>query len=61
MLVDTQYMTNSKRLVISYVDKSGDIKLKYYEWDNPQKYVACDDDDRINIQHINLGMVKVLS
>jgi DNA polymerase elongation subunit (family B) len=32
-------------LVISYVDKSGDIKLKYYEWDNPQKYVACDDDD----------------
>lgn len=46
MLVDTQYMTNSKRLVISYVDKSGDIKLKYYEWDNPQKYVACDDDDK---------------
>ena len=46
MLIDTQYLTNNKRLVISYVDKSGDIKLKYYEWDNPQKYVICDDDDK---------------
>ena len=46
MLVDTQYLTNSKRLVISYVDKTGDTKLKYYEWDNPQKYVACSDDDK---------------
>lgn len=46
MLVDTQYLTNSKRLVISYVDKSGDIKLKYYEWDNPQKYIVCEDGDK---------------
>ena len=46
MLVDCQYLTNSKRLVISYVDKSGDIKLKYYEWDNPQKYIACEDSDK---------------
>jgi len=46
MLIDTQYLNNSKRLVVSYVDKTGDIKLKYYEWDNPKKYVVCDDDDK---------------
>jgi DNA polymerase elongation subunit (family B) len=45
MLVETQYLTNSKKLVVSYVDKTGDIKLKYYNWDNPMKYVACDDND----------------
>jgi DNA polymerase elongation subunit (family B) len=45
MLVETQYLSNSKKLVVSYVDKSGDIKLKYYNWDNPMKYVACDDTD----------------
>lgn len=46
MLVETQYLTNSKRLVVSYVDKSGEIKLKYYEWENPMKYVACEDTDK---------------
>lgn len=46
MLVDCQFLTNTKRLVVSYVDKSGDIKLKYYEWDNPQKYVVCDENDK---------------
>ena len=45
MLVDTQYLSNSKKLVVSYVDKTGDIKLKYYDWDNPLKYVICDDID----------------
>ena len=45
MLVETQYLTNTKKLVVSYVDKTGDIKLKYYNWDNPMKYVVCDDDD----------------
>ena len=45
MLIDFQYLTNTKRLVISYVDNSGDIKLKYYEWDDPQKFVICSDDD----------------
>lgn len=43
MLVETQYKNN--KLIVSYVDKSGDIKLKYYNWDNPMKYVSCDDDD----------------
>lgn len=45
MLVDTQFLTNSKKLVVSYVDKSGQIKLKYYQMDNPLKYVTCDDTD----------------
>jgi hypothetical protein len=30
MLVETQYLSNSKKLVVSYVDKTGDIKLKYF-------------------------------
>ena len=46
MLVETQYLTNSRRLVVSYVDKTGDIKLKYYEWENPMNYVVCDDNDK---------------
>lgn len=45
MLIDTQYLKNTKRLVVSYVDKSGDIKLKYYNWENPMKYITCDDTD----------------
>ena len=45
MLVETQYLTNSKKLVVSYVDKTGDIKLKYYNWEDPMKYVACEDND----------------
>ena len=45
MLVDTQYLSNSKRLVVSYVDKTGDIKLKYFDWDTPMKYTVCDDND----------------
>lgn len=45
MLIETQYLTNSKRLVVSYVDKSGEIKLKYYEWENPMKYIVCEDND----------------
>ena len=45
MLVETSYLTNTKKLVCSYVDKSGDIKLKYYDWDTPMKYVSCEDTD----------------
>jgi DNA polymerase elongation subunit (family B) len=45
MLIETQYLTNTKKLVCSYVDKSGEIKMKYYDWDNPMKYVTCEDND----------------
>ena len=45
MIIETQYLQNKKKLIVSYVDKSGDIKLKYFDWENPQKYVACEEDD----------------
>ena len=45
MLVDWDYLSNSKKLVVSYVDKSGEIKLKYFDWENPMKYESCSDDD----------------
>jgi len=45
LLVDTQYLINTRKLVVSYVDKTGDIKLKYYDWQTPLKYVTCEDND----------------
>ena len=45
MLIDSQYLKNSKRLVLSYVDNTGKTKLKYYEWSNPGKYENCDEFD----------------
>lgn len=45
MLIETQYSSRNKNLVVSYVDKTGEIKLKYYKWDNPMKYEVCDDND----------------
>jgi DNA polymerase elongation subunit (family B) len=45
LLVDTQFLLNTKKLVVSYVDKSGEIKLKYFSMENPMKYVSCDDND----------------
>jgi DNA polymerase elongation subunit (family B) len=45
VLVDTQFLVNTKRLVVSYVDKSGEIKLKYFKMDNPMKYVSCENSD----------------
>jgi len=44
MLIETQYKNG--KLIASYIDKSGQIKLKYYDWPNPMKYVTCDDDDK---------------
>ena len=45
MLVDTQYLSNTKKLILSYVDKSGKTKLKYYDWAQPEKYQNCDPTD----------------
>jgi DNA polymerase elongation subunit (family B) len=42
MLIDSQYLRNSKKLVLSYIDKSGKTKLKYYDWANPEKYQTWD-------------------
>jgi DNA polymerase elongation subunit (family B) len=43
MLVDYEY--RNKKLLISYIDKYGNIKLKYYPWNNPTKFVVADDSD----------------
>ena len=43
MLIDYEY--RSKKLLVSYVDDFGNIKLKYFPWTNPTKFVICDEDD----------------
>lgn len=43
MLVDFEYRNNN--LIISYVNKAGQIKLKYYNWSKPTKFIKCGDDD----------------
>ena len=45
MIIDTQFLTNTKKLVVSYVNKEGEIKIKHYSMDNPMKYVTCDESD----------------
>lgn len=42
MLLDFEY--RKKKLIISYI-KNGNIKLKYYDWPNPTKFVVCDYND----------------
>lgn len=46
MLLDTQYMMNSKQLVVSYVNKDGDIKMKYFPWEQPLRYEVCEHADK---------------
>lgn len=45
MLIDTQYLEHTKKLICSYVDTEGSIKLKYYDWQTPFKYEVCDPTD----------------
>lgn len=51
MLIDTQYLINTKKLVCSYVDRTGEIKMKYFHMDNPMKYVTCSHDDPTRHPH----------
>lgn len=44
MIIDYEY--REKQLMVSYVSDGGWIKMKYYKWPNPSKYIVCDDDDR---------------
>lgn len=44
MVVDWEY--KNQNLIISYISEGGWIKMKYYHWPNPSKYVVCSDDDR---------------
>ncbi len=46
MLLDIQYMVNSKQLVVSYINKGGDIKMKYFTWEQPMKYEVCEHADK---------------
>jgi DNA polymerase elongation subunit (family B) len=43
MLVDYEYRNNN--LIISYIDKSGQIKLRYKPWSRPTKFIKCADND----------------
>jgi len=45
MLVDAVYIAPKKKLLVSYVDKSGNIKFKNYNWTHPKRYVTCDSGD----------------
>ena len=44
MLVDYEYRSNN--LILSFVDKSGQIKLRYHPWSRPTKFIKCGDDDK---------------
>lgn len=43
MLVDHEFRNGN--LIISYIDKNGQIKLKYKPWNRPTKFIKCGDDD----------------
>jgi DNA polymerase elongation subunit (family B) len=46
MLVDFEYKSaGGGNLICSYIDKSGNIKLKYYPWTRPTKFITTSDDD----------------
>ena len=44
MIVDTEYKNN--KLIISYIDSSGQIKLKFKDWYRPTKFIKTTDDDK---------------
>jgi len=43
MLVDWEYRSNN--VIVSYIDKYGKIKLRYYPWARPTKFITTGDDD----------------
>lgn len=45
MIVDYEYNRNSRTLIISFIDKNGQIKLKYYPWQSPTKFIKTTDTD----------------
>ncbi len=45
MLLDFEYSNKSKNIIISEIDDHGDVKISYYPWKNPKKYVSCSSSD----------------
>jgi DNA polymerase elongation subunit (family B) len=43
MLIDFEY--RNQKLITSYIDENGKIKLKYMDWTHPKKYEICDSFD----------------
>ena len=44
MIVDYEY--KNQQLLVSYIGDGGWIKMKYFKWPNPSKYIVCSDDDK---------------
>lgn len=43
MLIDYEY--KNRNIAVSYINEHGNIKLKYYPWNNPTKFVTCATND----------------
>lgn len=43
MILDFEY--RNKKILISEIDENGDIKINYYPWESPKKFVPCQEDD----------------
>lgn len=43
MICDYEYKNGN--LIVSYFDKSGNLKLKYYPWKSPTKFISTSEDD----------------
>lgn len=43
MIFDFQY--SKGKVVLSEIDETGNIKLNYYNWRRPKKYVSCEESD----------------
>jgi DNA polymerase elongation subunit (family B) len=45
MLVDFQYLSHTKQVIVSYTDSTGDIKLKHFKWEKPTNFHVCQPND----------------
>lgn len=45
MLIETEYNKKTKKLLVSYLNKDGDIRLNYYDWAEPFRYEICSEND----------------
>jgi DNA polymerase elongation subunit (family B) len=45
MILDFEYSGKNKKLIVSEITDSGDIKLNYYDWYKPKKFVPCSESD----------------